>query len=32
MSITVQGTEIPIGHVVQEIASALVLSWTDADE
>ena len=30
MSITVQGNIIPIGQVVQEIASARVLSWTEA--
>ena len=32
MSIVVQGHTIPIGHVVREISSARVRSWTDAGE
>ena len=32
LSITVQGTTVPIGTVVKEIDSAIVLSWTDAGD
>ena len=32
LSITVQGTTVPIGMLVKEIGSATVLSWTDAGD